>query len=170
MLRQHIIRSLLFNLKYIQELLKGIPEEQLADSGGPGLENHPMFTTGHILSALSLTIKYLGRPYDFPEDWEKLFRRKGPGDPALPLNNIEQYPPINELMQLLGKKTNTLVELVSSLSDEELDREVSWRFKEHFPTQGDLIAFMCVEHSSMHLAQLSAWRRSKGFNSALEKL
>ena len=170
MLREHIIRSLSFNLQYTRELLAGIPEEVLADSGGPGLENHALFTAGHILSALSLTVKYLGHPYDMPENWESLFRRTGPGDPALPVNDLGLYPPIHEVMSQLDEKTNVLIELLSKLSDEELEKEVSWRFKEYLPRLGDLVAFMCIQHSSMHLAQLSAWRRSKGFDSALKNM
>ena len=73
---------------------------------------------------------------------------------------------VNEIVEDIKE----IDEKIDEVNDEELDKEVSWRFKEYLPKLGDLLAFMCIQHSSMHLAQLSAWRRSKGFDSALKKM
>lgn len=166
----HICLALEFNLKYSIELVKGIPENELVDRIGPGLENHAIFTLGHLVTALGLTIKYLGHTYDIPENWDEVFRRKGPGDPRLPEFDSLKYPSLSSILQVLEEKTNELIILIKNLPDSELEKEVKWRFSEHFPSVYDLISFMCVQHSSMHLGQLAAWRRAKGYDSALAKL
>jgi hypothetical protein len=170
MLREHICRSLQFNLNYALELIRDIPEGELLKSAGPGLENHAIFTLGHLLTALGLTIKYLGHPYDVPDEWDELFRRKGPGDPRLPERDVQRYPELSALVRSLKEKTHLLSSLINELSEEELKKEVTWRYAERYPYLYDLLAFMCIEHYAMHLGQLAGWRRAKGYDSALQKL
>lgn len=170
MLQQSLIHSLRFNLKYAEELIRDIPENILSENAGPGLENHAIFTLGHLVTALGLTIKYLNGTYDISPEWDDLFRRKGPGDPRLPESDLQKYPTSSELLKVLTDKTNQLNLLIEHLPDEELKKPVVWRFASHFPTLGDLLSFMIVSHTSMHLGQLAAWRRAKGFSSALAKL
>ncbi len=170
MIKSILSKALEFNLKYATELIHGIPEKVLFEDAGPGLENHPGFTLGHLVTALGLTIKYLGHPYDVSEEWDQLFRRKGPGDPTLPYSEHSNYPSSMEIMLELQKKTMKLISLINSLHEEEFEKEVTWRFSSYFPTLLDLLMFMCIQHSSMHMGQLAAWRRAKGYESALKKL
>ncbi len=170
MIKSVLSKSLEFNLKYAIELVHGIPEKELFDDGGPGLENHPGFTLGHLVTALGLTIKYLGHPYEVSAEWDQLFRRKGPGDPTLPSSDYSSYPTSTEIMLELQDKTIKLIGHINCLDEEEFGKEVTWRYSSYFPTLLDLLMFMCIQHSSMHLGQLAAWRRSKGYDSALKKL
>ena len=74
MLKKILIDSYQFNLEYAKKLVMDVEESQMTQSPHPGLENHPAFTLGHLCSAAALTSKYLGGPYNFPPEWEKLFR------------------------------------------------------------------------------------------------
>lgn len=169
-LKDNLQRSLDFNIKYAVELIRDIPEHLIHQGAGPGLENHPSFTLGHLVTALGLMIKYLGKDYEVPQGWDELFRRNGPGDPRLPETDGSKYPEISETMNLLRAKTEELKSLIASMSYEDLTKEVSWRFSAHFSTLADLLYFMCIQHSAMHLGQLAAWRRALGFSSALKNL
>ncbi|TAH43002.1 MAG: DinB family protein [Bacteroidetes bacterium] len=170
MIKAALAKSLEFNLEYAAELIRDIPESVLFEDAGKGLENHAGFTLGHLVSALGLTIKYLGHPYELSEEWDQLFRRKGLGDPTLPSLELSKYPGSEVIMQELQIMTKKLISLIDSLQEAEFSKKVTWRFGSHFPTLLDLLLFMCIEHSSMHLGQLAAWRRAKGYGSALEKL
>lgn len=55
-----IINAYRFNLKYAHELVLDVDENLMTKPGGPGLENHPAFTLGHLVTAAALTSKYIG--------------------------------------------------------------------------------------------------------------
>ena len=84
LLKEYILEAYAFHLLYAQELVSDLNDEMMTKSGGTGLENHPAFTLGHLVSAAALTSRYLKGPYAIDPKWEKLFRRKGPGDPRRP--------------------------------------------------------------------------------------
>ena len=54
-------------------------------------------------------------------------------------------------------------ELKMQLNDIEknaLSEPIEWRFSSFMPTLLDLVTFMYINHESMHLGQLAAWRRA----------
>lgn len=165
-----IINAYRFNLKYAQELVSDIDEKLMTKSGGNGLENHPAFTLGHLVTAAALTSKYLGGPYKLPGGWEELFRRKGPGDPRRPSVDSTLYPTKQKLLAELHRQHDLVEKLMTELDDIQLNLPVKWRFHHHLGTMADLLIFMCITHESMHLGQLAAWRRFMGVESALARL
>lgn len=165
-----LLKSYRFNLLYAKELLMDVDDKLMTQSAGPGLENHPAFTIGHLITASALMIKYLNGVYDISPEWDAIFRRKGPGDPRLPESNPKLYPSKKLLLSTLSKKHETLEQLIVSLKEENFREQINWRFDQHMPTLGDLLFFMCITHESMHLAQIAAWRRGVGLPSALAKL
>ncbi|MDX1701450.1 MAG: DinB family protein [Melioribacteraceae bacterium] len=169
-IKETIIKSYRFNLKYASILVEDIDNEIMTASPSKGLENHASFTLGHLVSASALISKYLKGPYDIYPEWEDLFRRKGPGDPKLPETDASLYPHKNELLEKLSEQHKIVENLINNLEDDQFNEISKWRFDNYLPTLGDLLFFMCVSHESMHLGQLAAWRRAMGFDSALGKL
>ncbi len=169
-MKNALVSSYQFNLQYAKILVDDLPNEWMTITPAKGLENHPAFTLGHLVSGAALTAKYLGGPYEFSKDWETLFKRNGPGDPTLPDPDANKYPNKNELLQALTTEHKLVENLILNLDEKLLIEPFTWRFKHHFPTLGDLLMFMCVTHESMHLGQLAAWRRAMGLPSALGKL
>ncbi len=165
-----IIPAYNFNLRYAKMLVADVPDHLMTHSPTKGLENHPAFTLGHLVSAAALTAKYIGAPYEFDPNWEKLFKRKGPGDPTLPDPDNSKYPSKEELLDALTNHHKKVESLILDLSEEQLNKPIPWRFKEEFPTLGSLLLFMCITHEAMHLGQLPAWRRAMNLPSALAKL
>lgn len=165
-----LLNSYNFNLKFAHALVEDVNNEMMTHIPSPGLENHPAFTLGHLITAAALTSEYLGGPYDMNPKWEALFRRKGPGDPRKPDPNGSLYPNKTALLTELEKQHAIVVQLIKELDEARFSEPAEWRFSEHMPTFGDLLYFMCISHENMHLAQLSAWRRAMGLPSALATL
>ena len=169
-MKNKLINTYKFNLLYAKELVTDVEDQLMAQSPSKGLENHPAFTIGHLASAAAMTSKYIGGPYEFPSEWEPLFRRKGPGDPRIPDTNRAIYPTKERLLNELTKQHNLVEELILNLDASRFDEPTKWRYTEYMPTLGDLLFFMCITHESMHLGQLAGWRRAMGLPSALARL
>lgn len=165
-----ILKSYSFQLLYAGKLVDDVNEDQMAVSPAGGLENHPAFTLGHLVSAAALTSKYLGGPFELDSHWERLFRRKGPGDPRHPEPDKALYPKKMELINELTRQHELVEGLILGLDEARFKEQAKWRFDIYMPTLGDLLCFMCITHESMHLGQLAAWRRAMGMPSALGQL
>ena len=165
-----LIKSYAFNLSYARELVADVDEQNMTKSPAIGLENHPAFTLGHLITAAALTSKYLGGPYNLKRDWENIFRRIGPGDPRFPESDHTLYPGKEELLEELEEQHKLVEKFIQDLDKSRFREPVTWRFSKYMPMLGDLLYFMCITHESMHLGQLAAWRRSMELPSALAKL
>ena len=169
-MKNTLINTYEFNLRYAKELVEDVEDNLMTQSPSLGLENHPAFTLGHLVSAAALTSKYLGGPYHFNSEWELLLRRKGPGDPRTPDTNVALYPSKDQLLSELTDQHSLVEGLILDLDEARFDETTKWRFQKYMPTLGDLLLFMCITHESMHLGQLAGWRRAMGLPSALVKL
>ena len=159
-----------FNLKYAQQLVEDVEDELMTKKPAQGLENHPAFTLGHLASAGALMSKYLGGPYEFDDEWEEIFRRRGPGDPRQPDEERGLYPDKETILRALTKQHELVEKLIRGLDETRFSEPARWRFDSHMSTLGDLLFFTCVTHECMHLGQLASWRRAMGLPSALAKL
>ena len=77
------IRAYAWNLQYAGALVADLDQEEWACSAGSGLENHPAWVLGHLISGADILAEDLGLPRDMPLAWIDLFERRGPGDPGL---------------------------------------------------------------------------------------
>lgn len=67
-------------------------------------------------------------------------------------------------MAALLTNSQQLIEAYSHASPEVLgEPHPAPRFREELPTKGDLIGFVMTSHFTLHLGQLSMWRRLVGF-------
>jgi len=170
------IRLYAWNLRYAKALVSDLSETQSTEGSGPGLENHPAWTLGHLASASDMLAEDLGLERDLPEGWRELFERRGPGDPRLPESEQDAYPPIEALLAELERQhlrverawREKLAE--QATGESALDAPLKWRFCDALPTLSDAVMFFAVSHEAMHLGQLAAWRRARGLPSALASL
>lgn len=49
-----VLRQYAWNLAYAEHLTRDVPPSLWAKSGGPGLENHPAWTIGHLITATAM--------------------------------------------------------------------------------------------------------------------
>lgn len=165
-----IIAQYDFNFQWAKKLVEDVNDDQMTASPFPGFENHPAFTLGHLVTGSAMMAEDLGGTFNVPEGWKELFVRKGPGDPTLPEINAKAYPDKNTLLSELSKQHEIVKKLLLFSDENKFNEKIKWRFNMYFPTMLDLVFFMCVSHESMHLGQLSAWRRAMKLPSALAKL
>jgi len=170
LIKELILKQYQFNLKFAEKLVDDIPQELMSRHIGDGLENHPSFTIGHLATASAMMVEDLGRSYEVPEGWKKIFERSGPGDPRKPETDSSAYPSKDLLIHELKNQHEKVAAALMFANKDFLMSNCKWRFDKFFPTVLDLTAFMCISHESMHLSQLSAWRRAMGFSSALAGL
>ena len=84
-----------FNLDYAKKLVEDLSNNQMTIIPSNGLDNHPAFTIGHLVSGSALLAEDLGAKFEMPDHWASLFLRKGPGDPRKPDIDKSKYPSKN---------------------------------------------------------------------------
>jgi hypothetical protein len=166
----HIISQYDFNFQWAHKLVEDLDDDQMTFTPHKGFENHPAFTLGHLVTGSALMAEDLGGIREIPRGWDKLFLRKGPGDPRLPTLERQTFPKKNLLLEELERQHEIVKRLLLTSDENKLNEKTQWRFDRYFPTLLDLTVFMCINHESMHLGQLSAWRRAMNLPSALVKL
>ena len=165
-----IINQLNFNRKYLQTLIADVPEEQMHVKPHIGLENHPAFTLGHLITAYANLYNNLTGEFILAPGFKEVFLRTGPGDPTLPSSDKQVYPSKAAMLKELHVQHDRLVNYLRNISPDKLNAPFEWRLGAHFPTYGNRIMFLCVNHYAMHNGQLASWRRAMGYDSALAKM
>lgn len=165
-----IIHQLDFNLAYLKKSVEDVQEAQMTVKPGIGLDNHPAFTLGHLVTAYSNLMNNLTGEYILADGFKEIFLRSGPGDPTLPNPDAAAYPSKEKMIAELNIQHERLVDHLLRMDEKKLKENFEWRFSSYFPTYLDRIMFLCVNHYAMHLGQLAAWRRAMGFPSALAEL
>lgn len=162
-----VLGAFAFSLRYAEALVADLPDELWSRAGGPGLENHPLWTLGHLVSGADLLAEDLGLEREMPERWRDLFERRGPGDPRLPDPDASAYPPGADVLAELRRQHTRIETRWREVPSAQWRERIEWRFDSEFPTLGGAALFMAVTHEAMHLGQLAAWRRAMGLPSAL---
>lgn len=165
-----LVKQFDFNLAYAKALVIDVPAVLMTHVPAQGFENHPAFTLGHLVSGCAMLVEDLGGKFEMPNEWESLFRRKGPGDERLPDLDKKKYPAKEILIEALEAQHKKVNALLLNLTTADLTKKITWRFSNYFPCLEDYVAFMCLQHEAMHLGQLAAWRRAMGYASALATL
>lgn len=168
-MKEILLNGFHLNMDYTFKLIEDVPDEKMAAQPN-GFTNHPKFTVGHLITSTALTGKVLGEPYQVPEGWDELFRRKGPGDPRMPEKNKNKYPPKDLLQSVLNEKYKLVVSLIKKATSDKLSEKIEWRLCHYMPTVADVLFFQCHIHHSWHIGQLAEWRRLMNLDSALAKL
>lgn len=168
-LKDYLLASYDWNLKYAKQLVGDVPERAMSSANYNGIGNHPSWTLGHLSMGTARTRQYFSKKLDAPRGWVELFDRKGPGDPA-PIPRGIPFPKKEELLEELERQHQLMSEIIQKTTDKKWEAKCRWRFSKHLPTVGHYVQYMCTTHEAMHLGQLAAWRRGFGFDSALAKL
>ncbi len=72
-----LINQLQFHYAYALDLIKDVEGDKMTFVPSKGLENHPTFTIGHLITAYGLCTKALGGEYTIKKEWDDIFKRKG---------------------------------------------------------------------------------------------
>jgi len=168
--REQILAAYAWNLRYAEALVADLSEDDARAPAGPGLENHPAWTLGHLASAADMLAEDLGLEREAPAAWRALFDRRGPGDPRVPDPDPARYPGLGSLLDELRRQHERVARRWRSLPDDALAAPLEWRFDGEFPTLAGTALFFAVTHEALHLGQVAAWRRARGLPSALARM
>lgn len=157
----HLLHVYGFNETYAKMLVSDLSEEQMTAQPREGM-NHPAWVVGHLAMASGLVVKLAGgEPPESPEGWGELFGMK-----SKPLAEGGKYPDKVTLVAALETSHAAVSELLPQVDAALLGRAMpSEGLGSVMPTVGDAITFMITSHESIHLGQLSAWRRAMGLPS-----
>lgn len=162
-----LLRQYAWNLAYADALTGDVPADLWARSGGPGLENHPAWTLGHLVTGSALVAADLGIDPGLPAGWDELFQRQGPSDRRLPAEDEDRYPDREPVFGRLASLHAEVAGKLEGAGPAYLDAREAWRFDGYLPTNADSLLFMLVAHENVHLGQLGCWRRRFGLPSAM---
>jgi hypothetical protein len=167
-----IADSLEHSIRYVERLIVGVAPDQFARLAAPGgvtiQSNHGAFILGHLSIYGPRIVEHLGGDVAavapsprFTEVFSKDAKCLDDPDGRL-------YPPMGEIIEtFLATYRATLPPLRSA--DDALMAQTNLsggRLTELFPTLGSMLTFYAGGHVSMHLGQMSAWRRMLGLGEA----
>lgn len=160
------------SLTLAEKLLVGIAPRNFArkPAFGPIVvdTNHPAFVYGHLALYPGRVMRNLGLelgPAATPGQFEDLFKA-GTECHDDPEGKI--YPAMNEISEVFFRAYRHAHTVIAELPDAVFEKQTpEERYRAYFPTLGGLSAFMLNNHLTMHLGQVSTWRRCFGLASAM---
>ncbi len=152
-----VMHNYTFGLGFLKSLLEGIDDGKMTAQPKPGM-NHPVWIVGHLIDTMGFTAKLAGATYKSPEGWDELF-----GFKSNPVDDAGKYPSMAALVAELDKAVEAVGPSLEMIDSAALAAEMPDEgFRKMMPTVGDGLAFLLNGHITMHLGQLSAWRRAQG--------
>ena len=146
----------------LSHLMSAVEHADLYDQVGEA-GNSPGWIVGHLVVVNQLGMQMLGGEGPSKQDLLMF----GPGSSGKPEPDIR--PSKDEL---LAREETTATELRAAIQNAGnevlLAPQPSQVLKERFPLVKDMLGHMLVSHLSLHVGQLSTWRRAKGFPSILQ--
>lgn len=155
-----LCRLYAFNQHYCHSLLSDVPEEKMAFQPSPGI-NTSAWILGHLAICTDFAARILGGPIACPRDWHQRF---GPG--STPGASAEPAPPMRELVAAYDAGHERVTSLLPGADSAALAQPHNVDILSGTPirTVGELLAHLMTTHESMHLGQLSMWRRLMGYS------
>ena len=173
-LAETVAPALRMHEAYAAELTGDLSEAQMDTCAGPGHENTPRFTIGHLCTGAALTRRALEAPddrmsgLDIPPQYESLFQRRGPQDRRTP-GAMAGAPGRDAVLAELRRQHKALLATVRATSPEVLASPCAWKLGHLMPSHADLVIF-AVSHEALHLGQLASWRRAMGLDAAMARM
>jgi hypothetical protein len=147
-----------FNLVYAQKLVADIPDERMCVQPVPGqVMNHAAFLLGHLAWTSDTVVGLLGVQPTGAAAWKDTV-----GMGATPSDDRSLYPSKADLLEALADAHGRLIAALPNATPELLAQPAPERIRARFRTVGNALAGVMTAHESMHLGQLSAWRRAQG--------
>lgn len=157
--------------RHSDAMLKDVKAEhfaRLATVGGVVVQsNHPAFVYGHLSLYFPRALAALGQEAPAnPPMFEELFLA---GKPCLDDPEGKIYPSMEAILSHYNRGFEAAANAVRDASDADFNKmnPNEGRSRELFPTVGALAGFIFGSHISVHLGQVSAWRRMMGLGSAM---
>jgi DinB superfamily len=145
-------------LRYALALTNDLTQAQMVLRPG-GNMNHPAWILGHISLYHPATIAMLaGKPFDDPKN-DELFGFAGKG----PLSDIDRYGGKNEIISRFKEGHEQVAQALLTAMPEDFQRRPSLeRWAASYPNVAFILPDLLLHHESLHIGQISIWRRAAG--------
>lgn len=145
-------------LRYALALVKDLSDQQFVLRPG-GNMNHPAWILGHLAAYHPVTLQLLaGEPVDDPKN-DPLFGFAGQG----PLDDIKPYGSKQAIVDRFADGHERVAQGLLSASPEAFRRPPSLeRWAKAYPTVEFMLPDLLLHHESLHIGQISVWRRTAG--------
>ncbi|MCC6909620.1 MAG: DinB family protein [Phycisphaerales bacterium] len=162
---QFLAGNLRITLGLADALARDIPADKFAFKPHPTI-NHPAWCFGHLsLYPDRAFNSILGRT-DLARTNERFTKLFEPGSKCL--DDASIYPAKDEIMAELRERHAVMLDYLETVDDEVLQRPTAHeRYASRFPQIGHVLHFLFANHVTMHLGQVSSWRRCIGLPSAM---
>ena len=144
-----------FLLGYGQTLLADVSEEEMTAQPTAGM-NHPAWVIGHLAIAFDRHGEYVGAER-LLTDWDAQF-----GMGTEPKADRDAYMDKAGLVAAWVSSAERYAQAVAAADPKAFELETEGPLAGPFPTVGDFLTFSLTGHTSIHLGQLSAWRKAMG--------
>ena len=143
----------------LMSMVEGIPEDQFQQQPGKG--NPPSWILGHLAIVNDYGVATVGGKPELLEEYLPVF---GPGSPP-----VGSHPSKDVLMEMFTSSSGRFLATLDNTSEDVFNSERdSPILKEQLPKVADMIGHLLTSHISLHVGQLSAWRRDRGMDSILQ--
>jgi DinB superfamily len=145
-------------LAYVLALVDDLTDEQMVLRPG-GNMNHPAWILGHVGAYHPVTLQLLaGEPVDDPKE-NPLYGFAGHG----PLDDIKAYGNKQVIVSRFADGHERVAQALLSAPPEAFRRPPSLeRWAKKFPTVEFMLPDLLLHHESLHIGQISLWRRAAG--------
>ncbi len=151
-----LVSNCLASVHYGKQVLADIECDRMAER--PMDLNPPAWILMHLATAADYAATLLGGSGVCPADWNEKADTKKPVS-----SSRGDYPAKEELVATFEKAYMHASDLLSKATPEQLAAPQKLGFFEtELPTVADMAGFLLVAHLSIHLGQVSAWRRATG--------
>lgn len=145
-------------LRYALALVDDLTDEQMVLRPG-GNMNHPAWILGHVCLYHPAVVGLLaGEAIDDPKD-DELFGFQGRG----PLDDLAAYGNKQSMVARFAEGHERVAQtLLSATPEQLLGRPTLERWAGEYPTVEFMLPDLLLYHESMHIGQISIWRRAAG--------
>jgi DinB superfamily len=145
-------------LNYALALLGDLTDEQMVLRPG-GNMNHPAWILGHAgLYHWAAVHLIAGEPFDDPKN-DRLFGFAGQG----PVDALSAYGNKQTIVSRFADGHERVAQALLGATPEQLNQPPSLkRWADAYPTVEFMLPDLILHHESVHLGQLSIWRRAAG--------
>jgi DinB superfamily len=145
-------------LAYALALVKDLTDAQMVLRPG-GNMNHPAWMLGHLSGYHPITVDLLaGKAFEDPK-FDPLFGFAGHG----PLDDIAKYGSKDKVVGRFKEGHEQVAQALLAAKPEDFNRPPSLaRWAASYPTVGFMLPDLLLHHESLHIGQISIWRRAAG--------
>ena len=152
---EHVKHVVMMNAEYARMHLQDIPPEKWCEAP-ESLHMHPASIIGHMVASYVMARTGLGGDASLPAGWPD-----GLATTTAAELDASQYPAKDAMLAALDEHRAGLLAMLEAATAEGLAQPLpDEKMRPFIPTVGVMLLLSLTVHESLHLGQLSAWRRA----------